>query len=399
MPWILLQARPFLPTANSRATVVFLLIIGAVILALIVGGVIVSRRRRYMDPEARRKFSRQVFHKMARNLGLGRIHIDYLEYLVRVCKVQQPFLVFSNAGLLDDLLRKGIYSLQQNAALKSEDRERRMAHLFQIKQIIERNAGRGKAMRSTMTIRAGQSVSMATADGRQYQSRVISTMRDMIACAAAQDERGAGIRWPRGTTLKLNFWREGDAGYAFESKVLGYDTIKGSVCVLVHHAKTLRREQQRRYRRSPIHRPCFFYPVMVVESGSGRRKERRAVVQTARRLVGNLVDISAGGCSVNGLYPLKAGSLCKIEFELNRRQRMNVFGKVRTVRKSGIRGGVMHVMFTRVSASLLNQIYLYVYDYTPPGGLPQRPAGVARFPRRPAPAAAPPGSSNPQPGT
>ena len=97
----------------------FLLISGAVVLVLIVGGVIVSRRRRYMAPEARRKFSRQVFHKMARNLGLSRIHIDYLEYLVRVCKVQQPFLVFSNPGLLDDLLRKGIYSLQQNAALKA----------------------------------------------------------------------------------------------------------------------------------------------------------------------------------------------------------------------------------------------------------------------------------------
>ena len=26
----------------------------------------------------------------------------------------------------------------------------------------------------------------------------------------------------------------------------------------------------------------------------------------------------------------------------------------------------MHVMFTRMSTSFLNQIYLYVYDYSPP---------------------------------
>jgi hypothetical protein len=159
----------------------------------------------------------------------------------------------------------------------------------------------------------------------------------------------------------------------------------------VHHAKTLRREQQRRYRRSPIHRPCFFYPVMVVESGRGRRGQRRAVVQTARRLVGNLADISAGGCSVNTLYPLKAGSLCKIEFELNRRQRLSVFGKVRTVRKSGLRGGMMHVMFTRLSTSFLNQIYLYVYDYTPPRGVPSLPVSGSRLPYRVAPRTPPQG--------
>jgi hypothetical protein len=136
--------------------------------------------------------------------------------------------------------------------------------------------------------------------------------------------------------------------------------------VLVHHAKTLKREQQRKYRRSPIHRPCFFFPVLIVDSGPGRRAGKKAVVQATRRYIGNLVDISAGGCSVNSVYPLKPGSLCKIEFELARRQRITVFGKVKSVRKTGFRGGVMHIMFTKLSSHYLNQIYLYVYEFTPP---------------------------------
>ena len=161
-------------------------------------------------------------------------------------------------------------------------------------------------------------------------------------------------------------WRESDAGYAFESKVLGYDRIKGVQSVLVHHAKTLKREQQRRYRRSPIHRPCFFFPVLIVPSGSGRRAQKKAVVQNTRRYLGNLVDISAGGCSINSVYPLSTGSLCKIEFELARRQRITVFGKVKRIRKTGFRSGVMHIMFTKLSSHYLNQIYLYVYDFSPP---------------------------------
>ena len=98
----------------------------------------------------------------------------------------------------------------------------------------------------------------------------------------------------------------------------------------------------------------------------GKRNERRAVVQEHMRLLGNLLDISAGGCSITSLYPLKPGSLCKIEFELGRRQHLSVFGKIKRVRRQSRRGGIMHVMFTKMSTAFLNQIYLYVYDYAPP---------------------------------
>jgi c-di-GMP-binding flagellar brake protein YcgR len=371
----LLQAHyTFLRTADRRTTWIFAAVAAGFVAVIVLGGLLARRRTRNLDPEHRRRFSRRVFHRTARGIGLSGHHIEILEHLVRVCGVQRPFLLFSSAGLLDDILRKGIYALYQDKKLKEEDRQRRLTHLFQIKQIIERSARQGIGARSTASLKAGQSLTITTEGGRSYPSRVVSAMRDLVACAAATDDSGAGIRWPRGTRLKINFWREGDAGYAFESKVLGYDTIKGSLCVLVHHARTLRREQQRKYRRSPLRRACFFYPVIVTgaEGGRGRRGRRRAVVQSARRLLGSVLDISAGGCSVHSVYALPANSLCKIEFELARRQHITVFGKVRSTRRTGIRGGIMHVMFTRLSSQYLNQIYLFVYDYAPPPILPAR---------------------------
>jgi c-di-GMP-binding flagellar brake protein YcgR len=364
---ILLQTSyEFLSSPDTRSIWIFIIIVAVFIGIIVLGGLLSRRRTRNLDPEHRRRYGRYVFQRMAKNIGLQKHHIEILEYLIRVCGVRQPYLLFSSTGLLDDVMKKGIYALHQNTKLKEEERERRLTYLFQIKQIIERNARKGVGVRSTIMMRPGQSVTITTETGRQYSTRVVSRMRDMVAIAAATDGAGNQIRWTRGTRLKINFWRESDAGYAFESKVLGYDKIKGSVCVLVHHAKTLRREQQRRYRRSPIHRPCFFYPVLIVDSGSGRRAEKKAVVQATRRLLGNLIDISAGGCSINSVYPLKTGDLCKIEFELARRQRITVFGKVKRIRRSGFRASVMHIMFTKLSSHYLNQIYLYVYDYTPP---------------------------------
>jgi c-di-GMP-binding flagellar brake protein YcgR len=373
IPGILLQqGQPFLSPANRGTTYQFVLISGIVIVVLVLGGVIASSRRRRLDPESRRRFSRSQFQKTARNIGLSKIHTEYLEYLARVCRVQQPFLLFSNPGLLDDVLRKGIYSLQQNAALKPEDRERRMGLLFQIKQTIERNARRAAGIKSTSYLKVGQTLTLSLERGGQFPCRVMSNMRELLAVTVPSGASGGRARWPRGTRVRLSFWREGDAGYAFDSKIVGYDTIKGTPCILIQHSKSLRRAQKRRFRRSALNRPCFFYPVQIVEDRSGRTPARKAMVQASRRLLGHLLDISAGGCSISSLTPLPAGSLCKVEFEIRRQNRIVVFGKVMRLRgQQSERGGVMHLMFTSVSSQHLNQIYSFVYDYAPPAGFPQ----------------------------
>ena len=362
----LLQTRyEFLATPDRRSTWIFAISAAALAMVLVLGSVFVRRRGHNLDPQQRQKHGRRVFHNTARNIGLQKHHMALLEQLLRATKVRQPFLVFSSPALLDDVLKKGVYALQQNATMKPEDRERRMSYLFQIKQIIERSARSGGGVRSTSMLKPGQSLDIITDKGERFQSRVLSNMRDMLALEAPKAPNGTALRWPRGSRVKISFWRDSDAGYTFETKVVGYDTLKSTPGMLVHHAKTLRRAQQRRFRRSSLNRPCFFYPIHLVTT-EGKRAERRAVVQAHMRLLGNLLDISAGGCSINSLYPLKPGALCKIEFELGRRQHISVFGKVKRVRRGSSRGGIMHVMFTRMSTSFLNQIYLYVYDYTPP---------------------------------
>jgi c-di-GMP-binding flagellar brake protein YcgR len=357
----------FLPTPGTRSITIVLVIAGVIVVLLLVGGILGYRRSHYMDPDQRQRYRHSEFRKMANSIGLGKQHIAYLEYLVRVCKVKQPFMVFTNAGLLDDVLRKGIFSLHQDTSIKPEERERRMAFLFQIKQIIERNAKRGIGINSSHLLKIGQGVVIGPEGGGQFQSRVMSNMRDMLALSAPKNEAGSTLRWQRGSRLKLTFWREGDAGYTFESKVLAYDSIKAQPCILVQHSKTLRREQQRRFRRSALNRPCFFYPVHIVEQQAGRKTERKAMIQTNRRVLGHVQDISAGGCAISTMYPLPGGSLCKAEFEITRQNRITVFGKIKRVRSLGLhRGGVMHLMFTTLSSRHLNQIYSYVYDYAPP---------------------------------
>jgi c-di-GMP-binding flagellar brake protein YcgR len=364
---ILLQAGDIFRSANPDGRMLWYFAIAVVVVVtLLFVGAMLSRRSRARSPAEIQQYSSGVFRRTAKAMGLLTTHVDILENLVRVCKVKQPFLLFSSAGLLDDTLKKGLYSLDNTRELSEEERENRKAAIFQIKQIIERNVRKGALMRSTTFLRPGQFLSITPENGGQFSSKVISNMKDFLTVSAPAVPAGPGTRWMRGTRLSVYFWRDNDAGYSFGSKVLGYDTIKGVSSVLIQHSKTLRKEQRRRNRRRELMRPCFYYPIRISETGQGRKTERKAVVEQNMRTLGTVVDLSGGGCAVQTLNPFDKGKLVMIEFDIDKKAPIRAFGKVMHIHRQKGRGGVMHVMFTRVTRRYLNRISEFVYDFSRP---------------------------------
>ena len=344
------------------------------VVSLILIGAMLSRRRRPRSDAEAQQYSSGVFRRTAKAIGLPGPHIDMLEYLVRACKVKQPLLVFSSAGLLDDILKKGLYSMDGAREMSEADREGRKAIIFQIKQIIERNAKKGASVQSTIFLRPGQLLTVTPEGGGAFSSRVVSNMKDFLTVSAPTQPAGAGTRWMRGTPLAVYLWRENDAGYSFVSKVLGYDRVKGVSSVLIQHSRTLRREQRRKSRRKELMRPCFFYPIRISETGEGRKAERKAIVEQNMRTLGTVIDLSAGGCAIQTLNTFEKGKLVMIEFDIDKKAPIRSFGKVQHVHREKGRGGSMHVMFTKVTRQHLNRISEFVYDFARPAGT----AGLVR---------------------
>jgi len=352
---------------------------GIAVLVLI--GTIVARRRGGAGPRSAAdaaQYSSALFKRAGRSMGLTGPQVDLLENLVRVCKVKQPLLVFTSAGLLDDTLKKGLYSLDSTRELTEPERENRRTLIFQIKQTVERNARKGAALGSTNFLKPGQPLTITPEGSPAFSSKVISNMKDFLTVAVPAQPAGASTRWMRGTPLSVYLWRENDAGYSFPSKVLGYDTVKGVSSMLIQHAKTLRREQRRRHRRRELLRPCFYYPIRITETGEGRHVERKAVVEQSLRTLGTVVDLSAGGCAVQTLNPFEKGRLVMMEFEIDKRAPIRAFGKVVKVTRKPGKGGAMNIMFTRVTSQHLNRISEFVYDFSRPATMGQMRQQVDR---------------------
>jgi c-di-GMP-binding flagellar brake protein YcgR len=369
---ILLQTGDLYRGANPDPSMILYFALGlAGVVVLLLVAALISRRRAPRSEAELQRYNSGVFRRTAKALGLPEPHVAMLENLVRLCKVKQPFLVFSSASLLDDTLKKGLYSLESARDLAAEERERRRAIIFQIKQIIEGNARKGAVLNSTTFLRPGQTLTVTPEGAAAFSSKVISNMKDFLTVSAPAAPAGAATRWMRGTKLAVYLWRDNDAGYSFVSKILGYDTVKGVSSILIQHSKTLRREQRRRSRRRELMRACFYYPIRIGESDQGRKGDRKAVVELNMRTLGTVVDLSAGGCAIQSLNPFDKGKLVMIEFDIDKQAPVRTFGKVMHVHRQKTRGGVMHVKFTRVTQQHLNRISEFVYDFTRPTTLGQ----------------------------
>ncbi len=355
------------PGGSSSTIVISFAAVIAGVAVLILIAAIINRRNRPRTAEDEQRFSSASFRRTAKSFGLPPAHIDILDGLVNACKVKQPTLVFTSAGLLDDTLKKGLYSLQNDRGISEEEREKRATVIFQIKQIIERNAHRGVSLKSTVLLKPGQLLTITPQGGSPFASRLVSNMKDFLTVSTPQAVAGADTRWMRGTTLSVYLWRENDAGYSFQSKVLGYDTLKGVSCVLIQHSRTLRREQRRRNRRREIMRACFYYPIRITEVPQGRTVQRKASVERSMRALGTVIDLSAGGCAIETMNPFEKGKLIMVEFDIDKKAPVRAFGKVMSVRRQKGRGGSMHVMFTNVTRQHLNRISEFVYDFSRPG--------------------------------
>jgi c-di-GMP-binding flagellar brake protein YcgR len=381
---ILLQTNYTLSSGGSPNAVVYFSIGLGVVVVLLLTGFLIDRARRPRTPDDMAQYSRSLFRRTAASMGLPGPHIELFQRLVEACKLKQAFLVFSSASLLDDVLRKGMYSIENLRNIPDEEKERRKSILFEIKQILEMNVRKGGSLKSTHFLALGQALTLTPETGGHFPSKIVANGMDFLTVAAPQPGAKGGDRMMRGTRLSVYFWRENDAGYSFGSKVLGYDTVKGIASVLIQHGKALRREQRRRGSRKQIMRACFYYPIKVIETGEGRRTEKKASVESQLRALGTVVDLSAGGCAIQSMNPFEPGNLVMIEFDIDKKAPIRAFGKVKRVRRLKGRGGVMHVMFTRVTRQYLNRIRGFVYDFSRP--LPSPPASTTRQP-------VPPGSS------
>jgi hypothetical protein len=116
----------------------------------------------------------------------------------------------------------------------------------------------------------------------------------------------------------------------------------------------------RRYKRSKASISIFYYLVITTVEKKGLKTIKKLRVD-AKKMLGTIIDISAGGCAINTRTPLKAGSRIKIEFKLGHSS-ISALAQILRINKNAS-STILHTHFIKIMPRSLNGINSFVYGY------------------------------------
>ncbi|MCL2068084.1 MAG: PilZ domain-containing protein [Treponema sp.] len=354
-------------SSNNDAALIFIIIVAVIIAAVIIinllkkGAPAISRpgpKAKNNSPwVGQRHFSGFALNRLSRNIGLDSDQTKMLDYVLKNDGVIDAERSVNSPNLLDRSFRRA-YNTIERTANTDEEAQQRLALLFSTRNVLDNSSGAGTL---SSTSKLPDNITAVLSIGNdKYPVKVLSTKGDSLNVECPENVLGSPIKLPRGSKLSVVVFTKSNKGFSFETRVLGVSTAQGDNVLQLAHSSHVKRLAQRRFRRRQALIACNFYFVHV--DGAGRSAEKRLIVDK-RRLTGNIMDISVGGCSIKSTAPVSGGAKLKIEYVNRENYTVAALGQVLRTNRTGI-NTISHIKFLKVPRKSMNIINAFVYEYS-----------------------------------
>ncbi len=343
------------PDTNFAGIIILICLIVIIVLIIILYKVLKKRFNLNLSKEdISKKYS---FYSLAKSVELESDEIKTLFSLVNKYNIKYPMTCFTNAKILDELIKKALTDIEKDNKLTPEEKTVKSSNLLEIKVKIEKNSRKNTGIRSTHLISERQKIVIFIRNIGYFYSIVRKTSPDYIAIELLSDKINKRIL-SAGDFLKAYFWREEDAGYIFETNIIKTDEHNVKI-YYIKHSDNLVRTQKRKYRRIPVN---LLGEVQQAEMKISNKKRKFTVndLTTSKCIIKNL---SAGGLLMLVERTNFTTEILKILFDVNN-IKVSVFGKI--IRSHTTFGGKeVTIQFVGILLKDKNIINRYVYNYMP----------------------------------
>jgi c-di-GMP-binding flagellar brake protein YcgR len=159
--------------------------------------------------------------------------------------------------------------------------------------------------------------------------------------------------------ISVYFWRKGDAGYAFDSKVLGSGFYRSDNALFLMHSRKLDRTQK----RQSIRCKCEIYGKMFFTDGKPESSYR---IESSVGYKCLIEDISEDGALIRIGGKCKSGTAIKIQFEING-SLVVMHGVIRAVEwNKTMNQSRLHFECMKIDRGMKNTVLTFVYNVLPP---------------------------------
>jgi c-di-GMP-binding flagellar brake protein YcgR len=274
-------------------------------------------------------------------------------------RMKNPTSLFWSVKQLDRCIKGIIINSRSEGVEDSTQSVMMIDKLFEFRKRVEFSQPKySLGLKATRDIATRQRIKVSLPNIGPFMSVVVENLRRYLAVSQPQGQKmPEGFKW-KGQVIGVNFWREDDAGYFFQSKVLDdYSDTKGQSYPILHisHTESLMRTQKRNSIRVQTNIPLEIYPLRNVSEANEDRESGKGLKSVMK-------DLSEDGAAILIGGKAKVGLPLKIQFFLSGRE-LIMCGVVKGVNYDERKNrSLLHIQALPPSAQTKNILRSYVYN-------------------------------------
>ncbi len=253
-----------------------------------------------------RSLRRFSFYRLCRSKVLTYSEIRFLDDVLHMIKYSNIMSLFKTNLAIDAVVDSYLSFLDKNH-FPIVAREIRISKLMNIRQKFQiSNSSFRKTDSNSLGIKVGQRLRLSVAEKGFYGAEVLDNHPGYLILSFPEGEGADKINWlDRG--MGVYYWRENDAGYFFESKVLQEVRSDSFDSLFIAHSQKVQRKQSRSFLRVAVD-----IPVDIIFIKTELTEQENSYKEVTEKVI----NLSSDGLLIESSEEFVGSYLYKIKFPL-----------------------------------------------------------------------------------
>lgn len=297
---------------------------------------------------------RLSFYRLCRSKGLISAEARFLDDVLHVINYENIMSLFKSNLSIDEVVDKYLIFLDKNHQ-PIVAREIRISKLMNIRRKLKIvNSSYMKTDNNSLAIEVGQRLRLSVLGKGFYSAEVIDNHPGYLMISFPVGEAAQDLDWSN-RSLGVYYWRENDAGYFFETKVLQEIRSDSFYSLFISHSQNVQRKQSRSFLRVAVDIPT---EILCIKT------ELSVEEVSPKKISGRIINLSSDGLLIESSEEFSDSCLYKVNFSLPG-------GRVETIMKlvaklGGLAGSQLSkysFQFTNLSMEAQTILQLFVYSF------------------------------------
>lgn len=285
--------------------------------------------------------------------------ITMLWKLSKATDLEEPLSLYAS----DQALSHCVAKIIEEAKLKHTENEPKvqefLAKLYKFRTKLALTADNRRGLSSSRALTNEQKLRIVLKGSGIFASKILNNAAEIAIAMPVQNGR-IPIKandWV-GKEISVYLWRKGDAGYVFDTKVLGAGVFLGKPVLRLRQSSDLTRMQKRRSIRTECQINAHLY--VITETVLDFSK-----IETTPGYKCLIEDISSDGALIRIGGKGVANIQMKLQFEVEHTM-IVMYGTVRSVEyNAAANQSRLHIECTHIEPNMRNAILTFVYKIIP----------------------------------